>query len=105
MDYESYKEYWAKKTRKQVEKELASWEKYVNKHSLAYSWHGKAMTPPGALADGDKITALKEILRDSEAVTHCHTLSQGLTRLRIAPLCFCGGERTGPVVVCSRVSF
>ena len=63
-NYESYKSHWSGKTTKQVQKELASWQKYVNKHSAAYSWHGKDITPPGKLADGDKITALKEILNE-----------------------------------------
>lgn len=62
--YEKYKGAWSKKTTKQIEKELISMQKYVNKHSAAYAWHGKGITPPGNLADGDKITALKELLEE-----------------------------------------
>lgn len=54
---------WNAKTTKQVEKELTSMRKYVQKHSAHYSWHG-ANVPPGGIADGDKILILSEILRD-----------------------------------------
>jgi hypothetical protein len=57
---------WNTKTTKQVTRELASMRRYVQKHSAAYSWHGKGITPPGALADGDKILALQEILASRE---------------------------------------
>jgi delta-aminolevulinic acid dehydratase/porphobilinogen synthase len=36
--------------------------KYVKKFSQSSSWHGKDMVPPGSMADGDKITALRELL-------------------------------------------
>ncbi len=64
MTYEEYKKLWSKKTTKQIEKELNSWRKYVDKHSSAYAWHGASMTPPNSLSDGDKISALKEILSE-----------------------------------------
>ena len=54
---------WNSKTTKQVERELASMRKYVQKHSAHYAWHG-ANVPPGGIADGDKILILIEILRD-----------------------------------------
>lgn len=60
--FEAYKTTWAEKTSKQVAKELKSMRAYVDRHSAAYAWHGKNMTPPGVCPDGDKITALREIL-------------------------------------------
>lgn len=60
--YERYKSCWAKKTPKQVEREISSMRKYMAKHSRSYEWHGTNMTPPGSLADGDKLNALREIL-------------------------------------------
>lgn len=62
--YKKYKSVWEKKTTRQIEKELKSWQVYVNKHSGAYAWHGNGITPPGTLPDGDKITALKELLEE-----------------------------------------
>lgn len=61
--YNKYKTTWEKKTTGQIKKELKSWRAYVKKHSGAYAWHGKGITPPGTLPDGDKITALREILK------------------------------------------
>ena len=66
MTYDEYKALWAKKTTKQVEKELASMRRYCDKYSAAYSWHGKQITPPGNVPDGDKIIALKEILETKQ---------------------------------------
>lgn len=59
----AYLEAWNQKTTKQVERELASMRRYVQKHSAHYSWHG-ANVSPGGIADGDKILILSEILRD-----------------------------------------
>lgn len=61
MIREDYKKYWDKKTDKQIEKEIISWRKYMDRYSSAYSWHGSSMTPPGELADGDKLCILKVI--------------------------------------------
>jgi delta-aminolevulinic acid dehydratase/porphobilinogen synthase len=60
--YEKYKEAWRIKTYKQIANELESMRKYVKKFSQSSSWHGKDMVPPGSMADGDKITALRELL-------------------------------------------
>lgn len=57
-----YRKVWQTKTVKQLEKEIISWRKYMDKHGAAYCWHGKDITPPGHLADGDKVSVLKEIL-------------------------------------------
>lgn len=62
--YETYKATWAEKSTSKVLKELSSMRKYVQKHTAAYAWHGAGMTPPGVCADGDKITALREILAE-----------------------------------------
>lgn len=63
--WKAYLAAWNVKTTKQVEKELASMRKYVQRHSAHYTWHG-ANVPPGGLADGDKILILREILRNRE---------------------------------------
>ncbi len=60
---EKYGRYWSCKTDKQIENELASFRRYVDKHGQAYAWHGAGMTPSGCLADGDKIEILKNILK------------------------------------------
>ena len=60
----AYREYWQQKNKNQIEKELLSWRKYIDKHSQAYAWHGSGMTPPGSIADGDKVSILKEILEE-----------------------------------------
>lgn len=61
---ESFRAVWQNKTIKQLEKEILSWQKYFDKHAHAYAWHGKDITPPGELADGDKISILKDILKE-----------------------------------------
>lgn len=65
--YETFKATWRPKTVAQIERELASWRRRVAKHSAAYAWHGRGITPPHALADGDKITALRELLTERTA--------------------------------------
>ena len=67
MTAENFHTYWARKTVKQIEKEIQSWRKYMQKHSAAYAWHGKDITPPGELADGDKLCILREILSTKTA--------------------------------------
>lgn len=64
MTEEIYRAAWENKTAKQIEKEILSWRKYMDKHGAAYAWHGSGMTPPGSLADGDKISILKDILKE-----------------------------------------
>ena len=66
---EKYGKFWSQKTNKQIEKELASFRKYIDKYSQAYAWHGSDMTPPGCLADGDKIEILKNIIKARESAT------------------------------------
>lgn len=63
---DKYRAVWAKKTTKQIERELASMHRHVQRHSSAYAWHGTGITPPGSLADGDKIIILREILQGLE---------------------------------------
>lgn len=55
-------EAWNRKTLKQVEKELASMRKFVQRNSSHYAWHG-ANVSPGGMADGDKILILEEIAK------------------------------------------
>lgn len=63
MTYEEYRDNWAKRTVKQIEREIDSMRAYMHRHSSAYAWHGKWGTPPGSLSDGDKLCALKDALR------------------------------------------
>lgn len=60
--YDRYRDHWSAKTIKQIEREIESMRRYMQKHNSAYEWHGKAMTAPGSLADGDKLSALREAL-------------------------------------------
>lgn len=62
--WESYKTIWLPKTTKQIQKEIKSWRSYMQKHNAAYNLHGSDMTPPGGLADGSKLTILRDILRE-----------------------------------------
>lgn len=62
MTYDEYRDRWAKKTAKQIEREIASMRAYMQRHSRAYAWHGKGITPPGSLSDGDKLCALRDAL-------------------------------------------
>lgn len=39
----------------------------MQRHTTAYSWHGKSMTPPDSLADGDKLSALRDALEIAKA--------------------------------------
>jgi len=62
MTYDQYRDLWASKTAKQIEREIESMRRYMQRHNAAYNWHGKSMTPPGSLADGDRLNALREAL-------------------------------------------
>lgn len=62
MTYEQFRDMWATKTEKQIEREIESMRRYMQRHNAAYNWHWKNMTPPGSLADGDKLMALREAL-------------------------------------------
>lgn len=62
MTYEQFRDMWATKTEKQIEREIESMRRYMQRHNSSYNWHGKNMTPPGSLADGDKLMALREAL-------------------------------------------
>jgi hypothetical protein len=60
--FEQYRDMWAQKTTKQIEKEIASLHRYMNKHNAAYHWHGSKMRAPGEMSDGDRMRALKDAL-------------------------------------------
>lgn len=62
--YDEYKNLWKDKTTIQIQKEIKSWRSYMQKHNSAYNLHGGNMTAPGQLADGDKLSALRDILKD-----------------------------------------
>lgn len=59
--YEKYKELWIKKTKRQVEKEIESMRKYIQKHASSYAFHGN-QTNPEEMTDGQRLSALKEVL-------------------------------------------
>lgn len=63
MSIDEYRDMWLKKTAKQIEREIESLRKYMQRHNSAYAWHGNSMTPPGHMADGDRLLALREALR------------------------------------------
>lgn len=63
LSYEEYRDLWAAKTVRQIEREIESWRKYMQRHTRAYAWHGSSMTPPGELSDGDKLCALRDALK------------------------------------------
>lgn len=66
--WEKYKAAWSTKTLNQVQKEEQSMRKFMQRHSSAYAWHGSDMTPPNTLADGDKLSCLREILSEKTNV-------------------------------------
>jgi hypothetical protein len=67
MARNNFKNLWAQKTTKQVQKEVKSWRSYMQRYTQAYAWHGAGMTAPGQLADGDKLCILREILSERNA--------------------------------------
>lgn len=67
MTYEQFRDLWAGRTVKQIEREIESMRRYMQRHNAAYVWHGNAMTAPGSLADGDKLSALREALEIRKA--------------------------------------
>jgi hypothetical protein len=62
---ERYRATWSQKTKGHIEKEISSMRKYMQRHSSAYAWHGSDMTPPRAIADGDKLNILRELLEEN----------------------------------------
>lgn len=62
-----YRSQLAKKTLNQLRKEDEKWRKYMDKYNAAYNLHGGVMTPPDCLSDGDKVSILREIIREKEA--------------------------------------
>lgn len=67
--YDKYRDYWSARTVKQIEREIESMRRYMQRHNAAYVWHGNAMTAPGSLADGDKLSALREALEIRKGAT------------------------------------
>lgn len=66
MQYEQYKEYWSKKTLKQVRKEYMSLQKYIQKYVTSYAWHGNQHAP-GEMSDGQRLSALREVIEEKES--------------------------------------
>jgi hypothetical protein len=57
-----YRSFWEKKTYHQIQNEVDSMHKYMNKHNSAYHWHGANSTSPDEMADGDRMLVLRELL-------------------------------------------
>lgn len=63
-DHEVSRWRWRKST--VIAKEIASWERHMQRHSQAYAIGGASKTPPGVLPDGDKLSALKEAYKQAK---------------------------------------
>lgn len=59
----AFRDIWGARTVKQIEGEIKSWQRYMEKNLQSYVWHGKSSTPPDELPDGDKVRILREILQ------------------------------------------
>jgi hypothetical protein len=64
--WEKYHATWSAKTRRQVEKEIESMQRYMQRNDRAYSWHG-AQHAPGEMSDGDRLVVLRDVLTEKEA--------------------------------------
>lgn len=53
-----YRRVWENKSRKQVERELASYQRHLDKHKDTFF----QQSAPGEMTDGDRVMVLKEIL-------------------------------------------
>jgi hypothetical protein len=61
---EKYASMWRRKTIKQIEREIESWRRHFQKHNAGYGFTSAAIAAPGALADGDRMNILREILAE-----------------------------------------
>lgn len=61
---EKYASTWRSKTTKQIEREIESWRRHFQKHNAGYGFTSAAIAAPGALADGDRMNILREILAE-----------------------------------------
>ena len=61
---EKYASIWSRKTIKQIEREIESWRRHFQKHNAGYGFTSAAIAAPGALADGDRMNILREILAE-----------------------------------------
>ncbi len=61
---EQFRKTWSKKTVRQLEKEIDSWQRYMQKHSGSYGW---VETNPNEMNDSDKLTILREIHSEKKA--------------------------------------
>lgn len=55
---EAYRGQWQAKTKRQVERELESYQRYLAKHRDTFF----KQSPPEELTDGDRIRILREVL-------------------------------------------
>lgn len=55
---DAYRKQWEAKTKRQVEKELESYQRYLAKHRDTFF----KQSAPGELTDGDRVFILKEVL-------------------------------------------
>ena len=77
MTFDEYRDMWAKKTAKTIEREIESMRRYMQRHNAAYNWHGRSMTAPGSLADGDRLSALREALATKAGAAAQTNMSNG----------------------------
>lgn len=63
---EKYRAIWSAKTVRQIEKEIESMRRYMQRNDRAYSWHG-AQHAPGEMSDGDRLVTLQCALEEKRA--------------------------------------
>lgn len=61
--YNEFRDHWAAKSIRQIEREIESWRKYMQRHGRAYAWHGGDGHDPDTLSDGTKLCALRDALK------------------------------------------
>lgn len=61
--YDEYRDLWAARTVRQIEREIESWRKHMQRHARAYAWHGRDGHDPETLSDGTKLCALRDALK------------------------------------------
>lgn len=59
----AYRSFWKNKTKKQIQSEIKSFQRFFEKNYRSYEWHGKYQQHPDELADGDRVRILKDIIR------------------------------------------
>jgi hypothetical protein len=88
--YGEFRDLWARKTVKQIEREIESMRKYMQRHRKAYSWHGSDMKATDELSDGSKLCALRDALEIAKG-----RATGGLPRQCYSCGGACGGGHSG----------